>query len=99
MDTEIFSLLVLHQDYMTRYAISSPRNVVITPEVKEAFTKCPYIDWNEPYMFACIPEKVNQMIWEISTMTYGNGTSSMPCKIFFMDTEQASKLDATYEII
>lgn len=78
-----------------RYAISAPPNPVITSEIKEAFVKCPYIDWHKLYHFACIDFDISPMIWEISTKIIGNSVSSMPCKVFGISREVAVNLDVT----
>ncbi len=79
-----------------RYAISAPPNAVITSEIKEAFVKCPFIDWNKPYHFACMDFEISPMIWEISTKIIGNSVSTMPCKVFGISREAAVNVDVTY---
>lgn len=74
-----------------RYAICAPRAATITTEIKEAFLKTPYINWRTAYNFLCLDTEICPLIYEISSQL-GNNIVTIPCRIFYMDTEQAANL-------
>lgn len=93
--TTTFPIFYFPQDYAMRYTLSAPPNAIITSEIKDAFLKCPFIDWHKQYIFTCIDFEVSPMIMEISTQIVGNSVTSMPCKIFSMSRDQVANLQLT----
>jgi GNAT superfamily N-acetyltransferase len=74
-------------------SISRPPNAAVTSCVRTAFSNCDFMDWGETFMFASVETAVSSMITDISIWEKGDCTTVHPCYLYYMDREDAVKLE------
>jgi len=95
-EKSIFVLVDLRQDYNQDINISVPWDFKVSENVKQAFINTAIIDWNAKYMFSAVDRLISPMILEISTIHKGNSTINNPNYYYFMDNEDAAKLNIKF---
>ena len=83
------------KDLGQEISISRPPGKAIPVEMKEIFKRANFIDWAEPYLFCAVETEISAMILDIGIRDYRIGVSVHPCYLFYLDTDEALKLNPT----
>ncbi|CAL8109348.1 unnamed protein product [Orchesella dallaii] len=91
----------IREDHGSNISISAPRAIVdgrehIPLEIKESFMSSDVVSWDGRTYFAALERRVSNMIFDISANVKGNITAVHPCILYYLDIEDALKLEISH---
>ena len=75
--------------------ISRPHGKPIEPKMREVLKNADFINWDESYVFCAVDTEISALLCDISVRDFGNSIDIHPCYLFYLDTEDAQKLNPT----
>lgn len=82
----------VRKDYGPSICVSRPPTAQVTTEVRNAFSNCDFMDWDESYLFVGVDPTVSSMVADISIMDKGNCTHVHPNYLYAISQEDALSL-------
>ncbi|OXA56467.1 uncharacterized protein LOC118435349 [Folsomia candida] len=85
--------VVVAEDFGLDYTISASQERLSRDEAIQILSDCPLFKWHEPHFISQLEEWLTSIIFEVSVNKKGNVAEFHPCKIFWMDVEDAEKIE------